>query len=159
MRDANRLTREWRSDMRTIYGFIYTLRPYERGIRETLGKYSGFVMPGLGLQIPFVHITRVRDVREHTMDIEPQPVITKDNVEITVDGVMWVRPTIDEEGISTFIILTLNEHHSAGTTKAGLRIVIDESLARRNRQQSAEDPEYLCRRMGADRQQSGNPPD
>ena len=85
--------------MRTIYGFIYTLRPYERGIRETLGKYTRFVMPGLGLQIPLVHITRVRDVREHTMDIEPQPVITKDNVEITVDGVMWVRPTGDEESI------------------------------------------------------------
>jgi regulator of protease activity HflC (stomatin/prohibitin superfamily) len=85
--------------MRTIYGFIYTLRPYERGIKETLGKYSGFVMPGLGFQIPFVHITRVRDVREHTMDIHPQAVITKDNVEIMVDGVMWVRPTIEEEAI------------------------------------------------------------
>jgi regulator of protease activity HflC (stomatin/prohibitin superfamily) len=56
-------------------------------------------MPGLGFQVPFVHLIRVRDVREHTMDIEPQPVITKDNVEITVDGVMWVRPTVDEEGI------------------------------------------------------------
>jgi len=85
--------------MRTIYGFIYTLRPYERGIKETLGRYSGFVLPGFGIQIPLVHITRVRDVREHTMDIEPQPVITKDNVEITVDGVMWVRPTGDEESI------------------------------------------------------------
>jgi len=85
--------------MRTIYGFIYTLRPYERGIKETLGKYSGFVLPGFGIQIPLVHITRVRDIREHTMDIEPQPVITKDNVEITVDGVMWVRPTGDEESI------------------------------------------------------------
>jgi len=41
----------------------------------------------------------VRDIREHTMDIEPQPVITKDNVEITVDGVMWVHPTGDEESI------------------------------------------------------------
>ena len=86
-------------NLRTIYGFIYTLRPYERGIQETLGKYNRFVMPGLGVQIPLVHIVRVRDVREHTMDIEPQPVITKDNVEITVDGVMWVRPTVDEEGI------------------------------------------------------------
>lgn len=63
--------------MRTIYGFIYTLRPYERGIKETLGKYSGFLLPGLGIQIPLVNITRVRDIREHTMDIEPQPVITK----------------------------------------------------------------------------------
>jgi regulator of protease activity HflC (stomatin/prohibitin superfamily) len=56
-------------------------------------------MPGLGFQFPFIHITRIRDIREHTMDIEPQPVITKDNVEITVDGVMWVRPTGDEESI------------------------------------------------------------
>ncbi len=85
--------------MRTLYGPVFTLRPYERGIQEALGKYSRFVMPGPGMQIPFIHITRVRDIREHTMDIEPQPVITKDNVEITVDGVMWVHPTGDEESI------------------------------------------------------------
>ena len=85
--------------MRTIYGPIFTLRPYERGIQETLGKYNQFVMPGLGFQIPLVHVLRVRDIREHTMDIHPQPVITKDNVEIQVDGIMWVRPTVDEEAI------------------------------------------------------------
>jgi regulator of protease activity HflC (stomatin/prohibitin superfamily) len=85
--------------MRTIYLPIYTLRPFERGIQETLGKYSRFVMPGLGFQIPFIHIVRVRDIREHTMDIHPQAVITKDNVEIMVDGIMWVRPTGDEESI------------------------------------------------------------
>ena len=85
--------------MRTIYSFIYTLKPYERGIQETLGKYSGFVMPGLGIQMPFFQLVRVRDVREHTMDIPPQAVITKDNVEIKVDGVMWVRPASDEESI------------------------------------------------------------
>lgn len=56
-------------------------------------------MPGLGLQFPFFHITRVRDIREHTMDIHPQAVITKDNVEIMVDGIMWVRPTMEEEAI------------------------------------------------------------
>ena len=85
--------------MRTIWGPIYTLRPYERGIQEKLGKYSGFVMPGLGFQIPFIQLIRIRDIREHTMDIHPQPVITKDNVEIQVDGIMWVRPTVDEESI------------------------------------------------------------
>ena len=89
--------------MRTIYGFIYTLRPYERGIQETLGKYSGYKQPGLGFQIPLINITRVRDIREHTMDIHPQSVITKDNVEIMVDGIMWVRPTIDEESINNTI--------------------------------------------------------
>ena len=85
--------------MRTIYGPFFTLRPYELGIQETLGKYTRFVLPGLGIQIPFVNITRIRDIREHTMDIQPQSVITKDNVEITVDGIMWVRPTADEVSI------------------------------------------------------------
>ena len=80
--------------MRIIHGPIYTVRPFERGIQETLGKYSRFVMPGLGFQIPIVQVVRVRDIREHTMDIQPQSVITKDNVEIQVDGVMWVRPAV-----------------------------------------------------------------
>jgi regulator of protease activity HflC (stomatin/prohibitin superfamily) len=73
--------------MRNIHSPIYILRPFERGIRETFGKYSGFIMPGLGFQIPFVQFIRVRDIREHTMDIKPQSVITQDNVEILVDGV------------------------------------------------------------------------
>jgi regulator of protease activity HflC (stomatin/prohibitin superfamily) len=85
--------------MRTIFLPIYTLRPFERGIQERLGKYHRFVLPGLGFQIPIISIIRIRDVREHTMDIHPQPVITKDNVEIKVDGIMWVRPTIEEEAI------------------------------------------------------------
>jgi regulator of protease activity HflC (stomatin/prohibitin superfamily) len=85
--------------MRKAFGPIYILRPYERGIQETLGKYRRFVMPGLGFQIPIIHLVRIRDVREHTMEIHPQAVITKDNVEIMVDGIMWARPTIEEEAI------------------------------------------------------------
>jgi regulator of protease activity HflC (stomatin/prohibitin superfamily) len=85
--------------MRHLRFPIFILRPYERGIQETLGRYSRFVHPGIGFQIPFVHMIRVRDIREHTMDIPPQCVITHDNVEIDVDGVMWVRPTTDEESI------------------------------------------------------------
>jgi regulator of protease activity HflC (stomatin/prohibitin superfamily) len=85
--------------MRTIHGPVFTLRPYERGIQEALGKYHRFVMPGLGFQIPIIHLVRIRDVREHTMEIHPQAVITKDNVEILVDGIMWARPKIEEEAI------------------------------------------------------------
>jgi regulator of protease activity HflC (stomatin/prohibitin superfamily) len=85
--------------VRTIHNMTYVLRPYERGIQETLGRYSAFVKPGLGIQIPLMQMVRVRDVREHTMDIPPQAVITKDNVEIKVDGVMWVRPGAAEESI------------------------------------------------------------
>ncbi|MEL7626300.1 MAG: SPFH domain-containing protein [Anaerolineaceae bacterium] len=85
--------------MRTVITPIFTIRPFERGIQETLGRYTRFVLPGLGLQWPFAQLVRVRDIREHTIDIMPQSVITKDNVEISVDGVMWVRPSTDEDSI------------------------------------------------------------
>ena len=78
--------------MRVIHSPFYVIKQYERGIVEFFGKYEKFVGPGLHFQIPVLRLTRVRDIREHTMDIEPQPVITKDNVEINVDGLMWVRP-------------------------------------------------------------------
>lgn len=85
--------------MRTLRSPLFILRPYERGIQETLGKYTRYVQPGFGFQMPFFQIVRVRDIREHTMDIMPQSVITKDNVEISVDGVMWVRPSDSEDSI------------------------------------------------------------
>ncbi len=123
--------------MKTVYGPIYTLRPFERGIQETLGKYNRFVMPGLGFQIPFVHILRIRDIREHTMDIHPQPVITKDNVEIVVDGIMWVRPTADEEAIKrTFYNIDDWKRAIAQLAMTNLRqefgdLTLDESLVAR----------------------------
>ena len=71
--------------MRTIHFPVYIVNQYERGIVECLGKYKRFVEPGLHLQWPVFNLTRVRDIREHTVSLDPQPVITKDNVEITVD--------------------------------------------------------------------------
>jgi len=125
--------------MRTIYGPIYTLRPYERGIQEKLGKYERFVMPGLGFQIPFVHLIRIRDIREHTIDINPQPVITKDNVEIQVDGIMWVRPSVDEESIKrTFYNIDNWKRAIIQLAMTNLRqefgdLTLDESLVAREK--------------------------
>jgi len=125
--------------MRTIRFPLYTLKPYERGIQETLGKYTRFVMPGLGFQIPIVHLIRVRDIREHTMDIPPQAVITKDNVEIMVDGVMWVRPASDEESIKkTFYNIDNWKRAVIQLAMTNLRqefgdLTLDESLVAREK--------------------------
>ncbi len=125
--------------MRHVRGAIYTLKPYERGIKETLGKYTRFVMPGLGFQVPVVNVTRVRDIREHTMDIPPQAVITKDNVEIMVDGVMWVRPASDEESIKkTFYNIDDWKRAVIRLAMTNLRqefgdLTLDESLVARER--------------------------
>ena len=125
--------------MRIIRFPVFVVRPFERGIQETLGRYSRFVMPGLGIQLPFVQLTRVRDVREHTMDINPQAVITKDNVEITVDGVMWVRPGSAEDAIKkTFYDIDSWERAIVQLAMTNLRqefgdLTLDESLVARER--------------------------
>ena len=125
--------------MRHVRFLIYTLKPYERGIQETLGRYSRFVMPGLGLQIPILQVVRVRDIREHTMDIPPQSVITKDNVEIRVDGVMWVRPASDEESIKkTFYNIDNWKRAVIQLAMTNLRqefgdLTLDESLVAREK--------------------------
>ena len=125
--------------MRIIRVPIYTVQQYERGIQETLGRYTGFVMPGLGFQIPVVHLIRVRDVREHTMDIHPQSVITKDNVEIQVDGIMWVRPASNEEAIKkTFYSIDDWKRAVIQLAMTNLRqefgnLTLDESLVAREK--------------------------
>jgi regulator of protease activity HflC (stomatin/prohibitin superfamily) len=125
--------------MRIISFPIYVVQPYERGIKETLGRYSGFVQPGPGLQLPVFQKVRVRDVREHTMDIPTQPVITKDNVEIRVDGVMWVRPASDEESIKrTFYNIDNWKRAIIQLAITNLRqefgdLTLDESLVARER--------------------------
>jgi regulator of protease activity HflC (stomatin/prohibitin superfamily) len=86
--------------MRTVYILpIFVIRQHERAIFEVFGKYSSFTGPGLKIMIPIIQVCRIRDIREHTMDIPPQSVITKDNVEIIVDGIIWAKPRPTEEDI------------------------------------------------------------
>ena len=123
-----------------VTGFpIVIIKQFERGIVEVFGKFSHFVEPGIQFQIPIMNIMRIRDVREHTMDIEPQPVITKDNVEIKVDGLIWVRPGLDVEEIKkTFYNIDNWKTAVLQLAKTNLRqefgeLTLDESLIARER--------------------------
>lgn len=126
--------------MRTVFGLpLYVVNQYERGIVEMLGKYQRFVGPGLHFQLPFLEFTRVRDVREHTLDIAPQPVITKDNVEIRVDGLVWVRPGLEAEDIQkTFYCIDDWKRAVLELAMTNLRqefggLTLDESLVAREK--------------------------
>ena len=69
---------------------IKIVRPYQKGIVEQLGRYKATVEPGLKVIIPFIQsLTRV-DMREQVIDVPPQEVITKDNVTVTVDAVIYL---------------------------------------------------------------------
>jgi regulator of protease activity HflC (stomatin/prohibitin superfamily) len=73
---------------------IVIIRQAEKGIVERLGRYKETLDPGLRVLIPFIDTLRARiDMRETVLDIEPQAVITKDNVGITVDAVVYYYVT------------------------------------------------------------------
>jgi regulator of protease activity HflC (stomatin/prohibitin superfamily) len=78
---------------------FYTIDQAQRGLIQRFGKYHKFVKPGLHIKIPLVDKLIIRDTREDTVEIRPQSVITKDNVEILVDGVFWCRVQPQESSV------------------------------------------------------------
>jgi regulator of protease activity HflC (stomatin/prohibitin superfamily) len=70
---------------------IYVLREYERGVMFRLGRLMGVRGPGLLLIIPFFdRLVRV-SLRIVAMDVPPQDVVTKDNVSVKVNAVVYYR--------------------------------------------------------------------
>ncbi|MCS7151780.1 MAG: SPFH/Band 7/PHB domain protein [Endomicrobia bacterium] len=72
---------------------IKIVRQYERGLIETLGRYTRTVEPGLVVIFPPLQRIRIVDMREQVIDVPPQDVITKDNVVVTVDAVIYFQVT------------------------------------------------------------------
>jgi regulator of protease activity HflC (stomatin/prohibitin superfamily) len=78
----------------TLAKSIVTIRQAQKGIVERFGRYKETLDPGLRFLVPFVDFLRARvDMRETVLDIEPQAVITKDNVGVTVDAVIYYYVT------------------------------------------------------------------
>ncbi len=64
------------------------------GIIERLGKFHGVAATGVNILIPFIdHMRSLVDLREQLVDYPPQPVITKDNVTMMVDTVVYFQVT------------------------------------------------------------------
>ena len=70
---------------------IKVINQYERGVVLTLGRFTGIREPGLRIVIPiFQKLMRV-DVRSLPIDVPKQEIITKDNVTVGVDAVVYLR--------------------------------------------------------------------
>jgi regulator of protease activity HflC (stomatin/prohibitin superfamily) len=69
----------------------FKIRAYEQGVVLRLGVYRGLKGPGLRFIIPFVDELIKVDQRVITMDIPPQDIITRDNVSIKVNAVLYFR--------------------------------------------------------------------
>lgn len=82
-----------------ILSGLKVVNQYERGVVLTLGKFTGIRNPGLNIIIPiFQRMVRV-DIRTNTIDIPKQEVITKDNVTVNVDAVVYFKVVDAEKAI------------------------------------------------------------
>src|SRR5438093_7178108 len=64
------------------------------GVVERLGRYSRTLTPGLAIVVPFVDRVRdMMDLREQVVSFDPQPVITEDNLVVSIDTVIYFQVT------------------------------------------------------------------
>jgi regulator of protease activity HflC (stomatin/prohibitin superfamily) len=103
---------------------IKLIYQYERGVVFTLGKFGGIREPGLTFVIPVLQNMRKVDMRIKTADIPRQEVMTKDNIPMLVNAVVYFK-VIDPEAI----IIKIEDYVFAVRqyTQAALRDVIGNS--------------------------------
>ena len=69
---------------------VTVIHQAEKGIVERFGRFKETLEPGLKFIFPFIDSLIIRiDMRETVLDIPPQPVITRDNVTVTIDAVVY----------------------------------------------------------------------
>src|ERR687892_791853 len=78
---------------------IKILMEYERGVIFRLGRYTRTGGPGLTLIIPFIEQLRRVELRLVAMDVPPQDVITRDNVSVKVNAVLYFRVIKPEDAV------------------------------------------------------------
>lgn len=74
-----------------ILSGIKVVNQYERGVVLTLGRFTGIRNPGLRIVVPIFQTIRKVDIRSTPIDVTKQEVITRDNVTVGVDAVVYFR--------------------------------------------------------------------
>jgi len=78
----------------TLFKSIRIIPQATAGVVERLGKYHKTLMPGLNILVPFIDRVRpLLDMREQVVSFPPQPVITEDNLVVSIDTVVFFQVT------------------------------------------------------------------
>ncbi len=116
--------------------FLASLRQvnqYERGIKFTMGRYTSTINPGWRFILPVFQSMRKVDMRLRAVDVPPQDAITKDNVSVKVNAVIYykivdpAKAIIDVENIhyAVFQLAQTSMRNIAG------EVTLDELLSQR----------------------------
>lgn len=113
---------------------VRIIQEYERGVIYTLGRYTSNRGPGIQLIIPGVQRALLVDMRVRTVDIPSQDVISKDNISVKVNAVLYYRvvdPGMAINKVENFIMATSQLAQTTLRSVLG-KHEMDEMLAKRD---------------------------
>lgn len=117
-----------------MFLFIKQVNEYQRGIKFTLGKYSSTIEPGWRIIIPvFQSLTKV-DMRVKTVDVPLQESITRDNISVRINAVIYYKVSVAEKAILEVENFQYAVSQLAQTTMRNIvgEVSLDELLTERN---------------------------
>jgi regulator of protease activity HflC (stomatin/prohibitin superfamily) len=114
---------------------VAILPPYEKGLVERLGKYQKTIGSGLTFTIPIFEIVQKIDMRERVLDVPPQEVITKDNVVVAVDALIYYQITDPAKSVYSVTDFTMASSKLAQTNLRNLigEMELDDALTSRDK--------------------------
>ncbi len=114
---------------------IRQINQYERGVRFTFGKFSSVMQPGWRLVVPVVQTYQKVDVRTKAVDVPDQNAITRDNVSVRVNAVIYYKVNEAEKAIIEVEDFRYAISQYAQTTMRNIvgEVTLDELLSSRDK--------------------------
>ncbi|HLC77650.1 MAG TPA: SPFH domain-containing protein [Candidatus Nanoarchaeia archaeon] len=124
----------------TLVTSLKIINQYERGVKFTLGRYSSLMTPGLRIVIPFIQTYRRIDIRQTTIGLPPQEVMTKDQVNLKIDGVVFYRVVEPEK-----VVLNVEDLEEQLEAKASSEL--KEIIGNKTMKESLSDREDIAKKL------------
>ncbi len=105
-------------------------------VKERLGKFAGVLPPGFHFFIPFIdRASYTQEMREQALDIPPQSCITKDNIQVEVDGIVYLK-VVDAKrasyGIADYKRASVNLAQTTMRSEIG-KLDLDDTFSERDK--------------------------
>lgn len=117
-----------------ILSSLKQINQYERGVRFTMGKFSGIMEPGWRILIPVFQTFKKVDIRVKAVDVPDQKAITRDNVSVTVNAVIYYKVAFAEKAVIEVENFFYAISQYAQTTMRNIvgSVTLDELLSKRD---------------------------
>ncbi len=118
-----------------IIGSLRQINQYERGVKFTMGRFTKIMEPGWRLVIPIFQSYQKVDMRTKAVDVPDQEAITRDNVSVKVNAVIYYKVSSAEKAIIEVEDFRYAVSQYAQTTMRNIvgEVTLDELLANRDK--------------------------